>query len=152
MPLAVKRSFTWLWMAALLTATVGFSVHRIYCYCLDRATVSLFAPAEEGCGSAAAENCCEKPAVPACCAGDEQHDADHRCTDESTEVFQLKTEFVVDKPFEKSFDCPLWLHELPFFSRKLKPALCTAPVVPDAPPPDSPSGWEICLRHQLFLC
>lgn len=147
-------------MAALLTATVGISVHQIYCYCLDRTTsFVLFAPADEtGCtmesAAAALAGCCKKALPPCCAKSDATADAgDHDCTEKSTRVFQLKTEFVVDKPFEKTLDCPLWLEESPFFTRKTKPALCdAAPLFNKAPPPLPASGRDICLRHEHLRC
>lgn len=151
-----KKSFAWLWIAALLTATVGISVQQIYCYCVGKTSVSFF-NAEDACAledQAEMPGCCEKPGqdVPSCCQkGAEDPDKDHDCTHKSTKVFQLKTEFVVDKPFEKSLDCPLWMQELPMFRRFFRPAICAAFQCQHPPPPPL-SGREICLRHQLFRC
>lgn len=161
MSATAKKSFAWLWIAALLSATVGISVHRIYCYCLGSTTYTLFAPTEGGCAyfkppPEPAKSCCKKVEKPkSCCAAGEHKGPvkDHDCTKKTTRVFQLKTEFLVDKPFEKTFDFPLWLQDLPFVVRKLRPALCDASIIFNkAPPPCPPSGWQICLDHQLFRC
>ena len=93
------KSFVWLWMAALLSASAGVSVQQVYCYCLGKTTVSLFL-ADEICqcekSTTLPAGCCSKKAVPAkrsCC---EKSDAEERgCTKRSTKVFQLKTEFEV---------------------------------------------------------
>lgn len=157
MSATAKKSFVWLWMAALLTATVGISVHEIYCYCLGRTTsFALFAPAADDGDCAvkpAAAPCCKKDRLPPCCAKAADDAKDHSCKKKSTQVFQLKTEFLVDKPFEKALDFPLWLEELPFFARPVRSALCDASgLFNKAPPPLPVSGREICLRHELFRC
>jgi hypothetical protein len=156
-----KKSFAWLWMAALLTATVGISVQQIYCYCKGATTVSLFV-AEDACSAeerANDGNCCSEPEsepVFACCGQkSETCDTDQDgCMEKSTKVFQLKTEFVVDKPkpFEKTFDCPLWLREMPMFRRYFRPVVCEAGFFNNLPPPPPLSGRDICLRHQLYRC
>lgn len=160
MSATAKKSFAWLWIAALLSATVGISVHRIYCYCQGRTMYTLFEPCKDGCvllpKVQKTASCCPKAAVPPACCAEGAHktpEKDHDCTNKTTKVFQLKTEFVVDKPFEKTFDFPLWMRDLPFFVRQLRPALCDASAVFNkAPPPSPPSGWQICLDHQLFRC
>lgn len=157
MSATAKKSFVWVWMVALLLATVGISVHQIYCYCLGKTTYTLFSPSQEDCAKKVfakiSANCCKKaPEHKSCCAA-QAPAKEHDCTKKTTKVFQLKTEFVVDKPFEKTFDFPLWLHDLPFFVRHLRPALCEASThFNKAPPPSPPSGWQICLEHQLFRC
>lgn len=149
----MTKSLAWLWIAALLTATVGVSVQRIYCYCVDQASVALFR----------ADDACQlqkQPVTPGCCT---QHAATQRssccsdkekkgCTQKTTEVFQLKPEFLVDKPFEKTFDLPAWAEEVPFFRQFLRERLCEADVQnrpPPAPPPPL-SGRMTCVRHQVF--
>ena len=153
------KSFTWLWIAALLTATVGVSVQRMYCYCVGVTTISLFS-AEDACIADQRTDdfdCCQKPPSQPdnfCCneANDTCADGEHDgCMEKSTKVFQLKTEFVVDKPFEKTFDCPLWMEKMPVFRHFFRPALCEA-VSFSKPPPPPLSGRDICLRHQLFRC
>jgi len=142
-------------MAALVTATMGVSVQQIYCYCVGETTYSLFA-AEDACAEkdeSEKPDCCAKPiTLKACCAkGDTVSEKDHDCTHKTTKVFQLKTEFVVDKPFEKTFDCPLWIKEMPMFRRFFRPAICEV-VTSNKAPPLPLSGREISLRHQNFRC
>ena len=67
-----KKTFAWLWIAALLTATIGISVQQIYCYCLGKTTFPLFS-AGEGCSAekkAAKPDCCarHKKQKSSCCA------------------------------------------------------------------------------------
>jgi hypothetical protein len=153
-----KKSFAWLWIAALLTAKFGISMERIYCYCVGTTTVALFA-AEGTCevdATNADSACCAKPTsrpAHSCCQPDDESGLKKHngCMEKSTKIFQLKTEFVVDKPLDKSFDCPLWLQEMPVFRRYLRPAVCDA-VFRNKPPPPPLSGRDICLRHQLFRC
>ncbi|HNL38428.1 MAG: hypothetical protein U0U46_15240 [Saprospiraceae bacterium] len=162
-----KKSFVWLWMAALLTATVGVSVHRMYCYCMGSASYSVFVAPDDSCtlhkAAARLKSCCsqkeqaapvcEKPAQSCCGASEKIAGKDHGCTEKTTKVFQLKTEFLVDKPFEKTFDFPLWLQDLPFFVRRMRPALCEAAIYFNkAPPPPAPTGWQICIDHRNFRC
>jgi hypothetical protein len=155
-----KKTFAWIWIAALSIATVGVSMQRIYCYCIGEATTSLFVLADDPCLSEqriAEPDCCAKPEPSgkfACCtqAGETCSASEHDgCMEKSTKVFQLKTEFLVDKPLEKTFDCPLWLREMPLFKRYLRPAMCeVTPAQAQRPPPLS--GRDICLLHQLFRC
>ncbi len=153
------KSFTWLWMATLLTATVGVSVQQIYCYCLGKARVSLFS-IHDTCAveertdvsdccrqqpEQPPESCCEQNAET--CTGEQQGG----CMEKSTKVFQLKTEFVVDKPLEKNYDCPLWIEKMPMFRRFLRPVVCET-IFTDTSPPPALSGRDICLRLQIFRC
>ena len=152
-------SFTWLWIAALLSATIGVSVQQMYCYCIGATTISFFTPVDACATDQRTDDsvCCPKPSLPpvqSCCdrpadtcsAG--EHDG---CMEKSTKVFQLKTEFVVDKPFEKTLDCPLWIEKMPVFRRFFRPALCDVGTF-SKPPPPALSGRDISLRHQLFRC
>ncbi|MBX2892193.1 MAG: hypothetical protein KF734_14795 [Saprospiraceae bacterium] len=157
MSLRTKKSFAWLWMAALFTATMGVSVQQIYCYCMGVTTVSLFV-AEDACTAkewAEVPDCCSKPTsrpATSCCKENDTCSAEHDgCMEKSTKVFQMKTEFLVDKPFDKSFDCPLWMEQMPLFKRFFRPVVCEAVHI-NKPPPPSPSGREICVRHQTFRC
>lgn len=152
------RAFTlWLWIAALLTSTVGISVTQIYCYCVGESTYSIFQEAEDACAANQApttDACCEKDA-PACCAekGVKSED-DHDCTKKTVKVFQMKVDFLIGHPLEKMFDCPLWVEELPEYVHWYHPALCSATPnnkAPPAPPPPL-SGRMICVRHELFRC
>jgi len=148
----------WLWIAALLTSTVGISVTQIYCYCVGKSTYSIFQEAEDACAAVgtipAADACCKKDA-PACCAekGLKSED-DHACTKKTVKVFQMKADFLMGHPLEKTFDCPLWIEELPEYARFYLPALCQAAPNNKAPPNPPPplSGRMICVRHELFRC
>jgi hypothetical protein len=160
-----RTSFIWLWIAALLTATVGLSVQRIYCYCVGEETIGFFV-ADDACQmsrhrapAAAAAGCCsaKKQAAPApsCCSkGGEQAERNERgCTHKTTQIFQWKADFLVDKPFEKNFDLPAWSGDLPFFRKFLRARLCEADVQSSRPPPAPPpplSGRMVCVRHQIF--
>ena len=165
-----SRTFVWLWIAALLTATVGLSVQRIYCYCVGETTFGLFV-ATDACQMrqhSADTGCCAKKqhpvSTPACCQKDSNKallrpgfggQADHEeggCTKKTTQVFQWKADFLVDKPFEKNFDLPAWSNDLPIFRQFLRPRLCEA-AVQNRPPPVPPppiSGRMTCVRHQVF--
>jgi hypothetical protein len=148
-----KKGIAWLWMAVLLVSTIGISVHSIYCYCVGESNVSIFFAEDDACLSKVQEEmtCCTKDAVPTCCEADKSHSD---CTDENVTVYQLKTEFLVDQPFVKTFDCPAWVEDLPFFKRFTRTVLCcdTPSLLPDANAPPSPTGRDICIRHELFLC
>lgn len=145
-------------MFALLSATIGISVEQIYCYCVGKTTFALFNEAVDACaletGAGNPDTCCKED-PPACCAAEElQASDDHGCTKKSVKVFQLKTEFLIGHPLDKTFDCPVWAGELPEYFRLLRPVLCEiAPdnKAPPAPPPPLP-GRIICLRHEVFRC
>lgn len=154
-----KKSFVWLWAAALLTATVGVSVQQIYCYCAGKASVS-FWTMQPDCAKeerAGVSDCCPKPearAVPSCCEDNDDgcaSNAHKGCMEKSIRVFKLKTEFVVEKPFDKKLDCPKWIEKMPMFRQFFRPVVCLlAPAVEPSPP--SLSGRDISLRLRVFRC
>lgn len=144
-------------MVALLTATIGVSVQQMYCYCLGKTTTSVLAwnaptipPQQVEPGT-----CCQKkePVHRTCCAkkGLTSKKA-QGCNKKTTQVFQLKTEFLVDHPFEKSFDYPLWINDFPMLRRMARPVICDASIFHQALPPPPTSGRQLCLRHHLALC
>lgn len=154
-----KKYLVWIWMTALLSATIGISGHRIYCYCVGKTTFSFF-QATDACqeeGKRVVDACCQKkPARHVCCDTEDAQDAvKSNCTKKTTEVFKLKTEFVVEQQALKAFcvqalempQAPLYAFTLPapWFG-----ALCLNKA-PPAPPPPFP-GRFICLRHELFRC
>jgi hypothetical protein len=148
MSVRTKKFLCWLWIGALLTATVGISVHRLYCYCVGQETVSLFARTAD-------DHCTEQLALKrhSCCMENDQAAGFHKkCADESIEVFQLKEEYLTEYPTVKTFDCPSWLAELPMFKRFFRPAICglerPLPEPPGSPPPLT--GRELCQRYQIF--
>lgn len=152
-----KISILWLWVVSLLSATVGISVHQIYCYCVGKTTFSIFDETADACAVQAVlplkEACCSS-AAPSCCSKEDSDTAKHDCTKKSVKVFQLKTEFLVGHPLDKVFDFPVWADEFPEFLKLYRPAICETAVHNKAPPVPPPplSGRAICLRHELFLC
>ncbi|MFN0176883.1 MAG: hypothetical protein ACKVU0_19735 [Saprospiraceae bacterium] len=164
-----NKSFVWLWMAALLSATVGVSVQKVYCYCLGKTTVSLFA-ADDACQSENTDrvtqsppvsipftlesDCCKKntPAKKACC---QNADTEKQgCTKKTTQVFQLKAEFEVGSQEFKKFDFLKAWAILPHFCALPQVFLDVQKVNLqgfERPPPSS-SGRMICVRHGVFRC
>lgn len=152
------KSFAWLWMAALLSASIGVSVQQVYCYCVGKTTVSLFA-ADEACqamGKMADQTdaCCKK-AVPAkknCC---EKPASEHKgCTKKTTQVFQLKTEFEVAKTeFKKISFLDFWTPGISFpsFFQGIKFAQ-KADFQGFKRQPPTLSGRMICVRHGVSRC
>ena len=144
-------------MVALLTATTGVSVQQLYCRCLGETTISLVAinavhvPAQPG-GPGA---CCHQKVSKrsACCTKKGlASKTTPGCTQKTTQVFQLKTEFLVDHPTEKSFEFPLWINDFPMLRRMARPVICEASIFHQALPPPPTSGRYVCVRHQLALC
>ncbi|MFN0014474.1 MAG: hypothetical protein ACKVU2_07990 [Saprospiraceae bacterium] len=152
------RVFTlWLWIAALLTSTVGISVTQIYCYCIGQSTYSIFSNTEDACvvnAGPSNSECC-KPSKPDCCSTvADNEENDHACTKKTVKVFQLKADFWAGNQLEKTFDCPIWAAELPeyqhFFPQNTSYSTPNNKAPPSPPPPLS--GRTICLRHELFRC
>jgi hypothetical protein len=142
-----------MWMTALLTSTVGISVHRIYCYCLGQTTVSIFSSGKDACAEqlpASGDSCCLSQEASCCESSCLTPASGQGCSDSSTEVLQLKTEFLVEHPAGLNIDCPAWVDDLPLFRRFFKPVLCDVvrPDLPDPPPPLS--GRALCQRYQIF--
>ncbi len=152
-----RNTILWLWMAALLTSTVGVSVTRIYCYCVGETTYSFFSEADDACaanGAAEMGDCCKTDA-PACCTAEEMTDDDaHACTQKTVKVFQMKADFLVGHPLDKTFDFPFWADELPGYRNLYRPGVCCITPSNKAPPKPPPplSGRMICVRHELFRC
>ena len=171
-----RKSFVWLWIAALLTATTGVSMERIYCYCLGKTSISFFGlreVCEEQAPSAETNACCRKKETPPmpCCrtAGVETSDwalegrpfspdgaylgfSDPGCTHKTTQVFQLHTEYLPEKQAGFELDYPLWFKEISFLRRLTRPALCVADELPRHPKPPPVSGRDRCVRHQIYRC
>ncbi len=157
----VKKSFSWFWMATLLVATTGVSLQQIYCYCLGRTTTLQVTSGAFGSDNAGMEvkkaGCCQKdslPSKPSCCKKKMATASknDRGCTKKTTKVFQMKTEFLVDKPVEKVFDFPLWINDFPILRRMSRPVICEATIFHRALPPPPLSGRDVCLRHELARC
>ena len=152
-----RTTMLWLWMTALLTSTVGISVTQIYCYCVGQTTYAFFQEAEDACAAdrAPKNGACCKDDPPECCMAEALLDNDdHSCTKKTVKVFQMKADYLVGHPLEKTLDCPLWAEELPDFLRLSRPKMCLAAPSNKAPPEPPPplSGRQICVRHELFRC
>lgn len=165
MSVLVKKSFAWIWMAALLTATMGVSVHQIYCYCAGMRSASLFTVQDECSAQKTNEEqaanipaCCAKksPAKPSCCEkGTADSEKEPGCTKKTTRVFQLKPEFTVaESDFSKIIHSPADLPPAPVFVWQTENASTTQLVgiqaFPNPPPPLS--GRMICVRHCIAIC
>ncbi len=151
----MTRILVWLWIFTLSLATVGISVHRVYCYCIGHADISLFVAAQDECKSATSTSskefgcCAPKLALKkACC---EQSDDSKDCTEKSVKVFQLKPDFLVVKADLASFDfdfVPTYSH---FEIDSIFPNFLPYPA-PAFPRPPPRSGRLICITHGVFLC
>ncbi len=163
MSVLVKKSFAWIWMAALLTATIGVSVHQIYCYCAGMESVSIFSVQDECSAQASDEaampSCCAKkaPARSSCCEkGDADNDTKpHDCTQKTTKVFQLKPEFTLSESgWGKIIPVPFDLPPAPALVCQEAGEVFTQLVgiqpFPNPPPPLS--GRMICVRHCVARC
>jgi len=155
---SAKKSFVWLWMAALLSATIGLSVQRVYCYCTGKTTVTFF-DTEADCKqeklAAIPTSCCHKKAAPSkssCCEKPDKQK--NGCTKKSSTVIQLHTEFEVGNSDFKKLDTSKFgaFDQQP--ASLLQPVRAFQKVAPqgfDRPPP-SLSGRQICVRHGVFRC
>ena len=160
MTASLRISLVWLWMSALLIASVGVSIQQVYCYCLGETTVTFFV-ASDACQTSNIDisqtqdsGCCKKntPAKKSCCEKSRSDKKD--CTKKTTRVFQLKTKFEVVNSDFKKFDIPKnWAfnHYFPGFPQT---SLGVQKVnFPDFErPPPSISGRMICVRHGVFRC
>ena len=161
------KSFVWLWMAALLSATMGMSVQQVYCYCEGKTTVSLF-DLEDACLSADAKEvslsypihiigtgcCAQKVAATkhACCKAPQPQQ--RGCTKKTTQVFQLKTEFEVGSSDFKKLEPPqTWAIApgYPVFFTGLTKVQSRVFQRFEQPPP-ALSGRMICVRYGVFRC
>ncbi len=160
----INKSFVWLWMAVLLSASVGVSIQQVYCYCIGETTVSLFT-ADDACQAEINDpmapchpdelpNCCKKtaPTKKSCC---EKPDSEKQgCTKKTTKVFQLKTEFEVENIGFKKLDAPKSWGFVPAFASIVE----VAPLVQNVGfqgfgrPPPPLSGRMICIRQGVFRC
>ncbi|MEI6411419.1 MAG: hypothetical protein WCR52_18665 [Bacteroidota bacterium] len=154
----LKKYLVWAWMVALFTATVGVSVQQIYCYCLNKTTISWFA-SNEACHvkekkETTVASCCRKKQASCCEKRVQKEHSSKPCTKKTTRVFQLKTEFVLEKQIEKQEKSPiedLRVVEIPDFFYLNAPKDVDIVQPPPTPPPPL-SGRSICLLHQHFRC
>lgn len=158
------KGFVWLWIAALLTATVGISVERIYCYCLGKTSFALatLPDRESDCCATTpkqALSCCAEPAIPAShCASASPEGAgqpgfhDAGCTHKTIRVLQLHAEYLLEKHGNFELEFPLWFREVPFFKQLTRPVLCQSIALPRFPKPPPVPGRHLCVRHQLYRC
>ena len=163
MSVLVKKSFAWIWMAALLTATMGVSVHQIYCYCAGMGSVSIFS-ITDACSAKPSDDvptpaCCAKKATTrlSCCEkdGTKTGKKHHDCTKKTTRVFQLKPEFTLsESDFGKIVHNLSDLPPAPAFVWHSENTTTTQLVgiqaFPNPPPPLS--GRMICVRHCIAIC
>lgn len=158
MSVRIRTSFVWLWMAALLSATVGMSVRQVYCYCTGKTQVSFFslqASALEKKLTRALNECCAKKehqSKPACCP--QTALKNQGCTKKSTQYVQLKTELDIQGLDYKKLDGGKQDVLLPDFLLLHFPVEASEHSeilgIESLPPPLS--GRMICVRHGLFLC
>lgn len=162
MAIRTYKSIIWIWVFTLLTATIGVSVHQIYCYCVGKTSISFFA-VEDPCIAEAdarlADDCCHKPesaALPSCCAKPDQPEEKHDCTEKTTRFFQLKTEFTTEKKADEllpSFDAAaIELPAIIFLPFNLLKGEQISGFHPAAHAPPPVSGRMICVRHGVFRC
>ena len=158
------KGFVWLWIAALLTATIGISVERIYCYCLGKTSFALATLPERESDCCAAKkrqrsSCCAGETMPsgscASTAPDELGQAgfhDAGCTHKTIRVLQLHAEYLLEKHHNFELEFPLWFREVPFFKQLTRPVLCQSAALPRYSKPPPVSGRMRCVQHQLYRC
>ncbi|MFN4080368.1 MAG: hypothetical protein ACK4NS_05675 [Saprospiraceae bacterium] len=169
------KIIVWLWLFAFAFTATGISLHRVYCFCTDRTSWSLFQghldDESAGCNEARccslqiaeAPSCCLKPraldphpaqAIPASSdakSGVSCASEDHACKSCTLVSYKLKADFLPDALKTIKFNCPAWLYDTPLLRNWVRPALCAHPIDPSRPYPP-PSGRERCILHELFLC
>jgi hypothetical protein len=139
----------WFWLFALLTSTVGVSVHAIYCYCTQKTSFTLFEQNNKCQKSINKPDCCQK--LPkSCCEKNTKDPIKKKCTKKTTKVFQLKTEFTFDTFQLQDFEYQAITNILPVFEYcKSQPIVALAlAYFNKAPPPLPESGQFI----RYFIC
>lgn len=147
------KAIVWLWALTLSASTMGVSVQQIYCYCMGQTTVGIF-EAEDACASRPEEDACCRKSVRSCCSKPEKSESGHGCTSKTTRVFQLKTEFTVEKkgdPLPAASDlAPV---QVPYLSvvvpQVTKSGYPAFPPLTHSPPL---SGRQMCIRYGVFRC
>ena len=88
-----------LWIATLLTATVGVSVQSIYCYCTGKTSVALFTDLENE-----DNGCCTE--TQSCCSPEvAKPHPDQPCQSGKTKYVQLKIDLSVEKSADFELKC-----------------------------------------------
>lgn len=152
----INKSFVWLWMGALLSASIGISVQQVYCYCVGKTTVSLFL-SEDVCHAPSVEpsSCCSSKPVQSksdCCKKPSQEKKG--CTKKSTKVYQLKTDSELANSAIKKLDAPKFYLPAPaiFFEVPLVPNHQRIAAHQFDRPPPVLSGRMKCVRYGVFRC
>lgn len=159
----------WIWLFTFAFSATGISMHRVYCFCTDRTSWSLFEghPDDEADDCSESECCAMRVAEKSsCCLNSPVHalpaasDAqsgvscaseDDACKSCTFVSYKLKADFLPDALKTIQLNCPAWLYDTPILRSWIRPALCARPVDPSRPYPP-PSGRERCILHELFLC
>jgi hypothetical protein len=140
-------------MTALLTATIGISIEKIYCYCTGTTTLALFEKHSDCATPADLKKHCHPNATAesdACCKKNDPKN----CTHSTTKIAQLKEHCVVENINSfKAQDFFVWITELPSFRHYVQIVAGNTPVL-HTPPPDLPpcSGRDICIALCVFRC
>ena len=138
----------WFLTLNLLVATVGLTVHSLYCICKDSLSLSVF-ELENQCGQPIDEN------LPSCCKvelAEKSCDKNHDCENKDAKYVKLATQFVLNEV------------ELTLESPELQVEKTDFAIVDDVlvveiggeyfnkPPPLRPFGKKLLPFFQSFLC
>jgi hypothetical protein len=96
--LLFKNTLIIAWLSSLLVSTAGVSVHRVYCFCKNESSISVFSPPKDDCEKQTSEskNCCKSiPKKENCCEISTKNSAKkHDCSDRSTKFAKLDVKFI----------------------------------------------------------
>ncbi|MBN8683983.1 MAG: hypothetical protein J0L99_15170 [Chitinophagales bacterium] len=159
--------FVWLWASTLFAATVGFTLHRVYCFCVGEARISWVSEVPDACEVEKVESCalttekstcCSKKIQERSCCKSKAADSEHegKCKEKQVQYFKLKTDFFYKKigNFEDFYKISsIWAPAVLAFQNCIRPDNCTQTAAQfERPPPAAPSGRVICIRHGVFRC
>ena len=144
----LRHITVWFLTLNLLVATMGLTVHSLYCICKDSLSLSVF-EFESQCGKQIDEN------LPSCCKAtfaEKKCGKDHDCENKDSKYVKLTTQFVLN-------EVDLTLQTLDFVVSKTVFIIIEDAMVRDVerenlnkPPPDQPYGKTLLPYIQSYLC
>lgn len=144
----VQQITVWLMVVNLLVATMGMTVHSLYCICKDNLSLSVF-EMETHCNKSSDEK------MPSCCASslaEKKCSKDHDCESKDAKYVKLTTQFVIN---EVGLDISMpdfQITKNDFIINNDKVVTKVNGARLNKPPPLLPYGKALLPHIQSFLC
>ncbi len=144
----LRHITVWFLTLNLLIATMGLTVHSLYCICKDSFSVSVF-EIESQCGQPIDDN------LPSCCKAELAEKScteNHDCEDKEAKYFKLATQFVINEISLNLQKPNLQVVKSDFIIIHDAVVAEVDGAYFNKPPPIRPFGKSLLPHIQSFLC